>query len=52
MFEGEIVGEYPPDVSENTLGLAMTGITQRGRRRMTEAATPPPPGARAAAGGR
>ncbi len=30
MFEGEIVGEYPPDVSENTLGLAMTGITQVG----------------------
>jgi general nucleoside transport system ATP-binding protein len=30
MFEGEIVGEYAPDVSENTLGLAMTGITQVG----------------------
>jgi simple sugar transport system ATP-binding protein len=26
MFEGEIVGEFPPSVSENTLGLAMTGI--------------------------
>jgi simple sugar transport system ATP-binding protein len=26
MFEGEVVGEYPPSVSENTLGLAMTGI--------------------------
>jgi simple sugar transport system ATP-binding protein len=26
MFEGQIVGEYPPDVSENTLGLAMTGV--------------------------
>jgi len=25
MFEGQIVGEYPPDVSEDTLGLAMTG---------------------------
>ena len=30
MFEGEIVGEFPPDVSENTLGLAMTGVTQEG----------------------
>ena len=28
MFEGEVVAEYAPDVSENTLGLAMTGITQ------------------------
>ena len=28
MFEGEVVAEYSPDVSENTLGLAMTGITQ------------------------
>ena len=28
MFEGEIVGEYSPDVSENTLGLAMTGVTK------------------------
>ena len=26
MFEGQIVGEYPPDVFENTLGLAMTGV--------------------------
>src|SRR6185312_15833645 len=26
LFEGQIVGEYPPDVSENTLGLAMTGV--------------------------
>ena len=30
MFEGEIVGEYAPDVSENALGLAMTGVTQEG----------------------
>ena len=29
MFEGEIVGEYGPDVSEEELGIAMTG----GRRR-------------------
>jgi simple sugar transport system ATP-binding protein len=28
MFEGEIVGEFPPDVSEDTLGLAMTGVAQ------------------------
>jgi len=28
MFEGEVVAEYSPDVSENTLGLAMTGITK------------------------
>jgi simple sugar transport system ATP-binding protein len=28
MFEGEIVGEFKPDVSEETLGLAMTGVTQ------------------------
>ena len=25
MYEGEIVGEYPPTVSEETLGIAMTG---------------------------
>src|SRR5206468_13011496 len=25
LFEGEIVGEYPPTVSEETLGIAMTG---------------------------
>jgi simple sugar transport system ATP-binding protein len=25
MYEGEIVGEYRPDVSEEELGLAMTG---------------------------
>ena len=29
MFEGEIVGEYPPTVSEEELGIAMTG----GRRK-------------------
>jgi simple sugar transport system ATP-binding protein len=28
MFEGEIVGEFPPSVSEETLGLAMTGVTR------------------------
>jgi general nucleoside transport system ATP-binding protein len=27
MFEGEIVAEFTPDVSEETLGLAMTGVT-------------------------
>jgi general nucleoside transport system ATP-binding protein len=25
LFEGEIVGEYPPDVTEEELGIAMTG---------------------------
>jgi hypothetical protein len=25
MYEGEIVGEYPPTVSEEMLGVAMTG---------------------------
>ena len=34
MFEGEIVGEYGPDVSEEELGIAMTG----GRRKETAAA--------------
>jgi general nucleoside transport system ATP-binding protein len=34
MFEGEIVGEYTPDVSEEELGLAMTG----GRRKESVAA--------------
>jgi general nucleoside transport system ATP-binding protein len=29
LYEGQIVGEYPPDVSEEELGIAMTG----GRRR-------------------
>ena len=30
MFEGLIVGEFPPEVSESTLGLAMTGATAQG----------------------
>jgi simple sugar transport system ATP-binding protein len=30
MFEGRIVGEFPPDVSESTLGLAMTGAAPAG----------------------
>ena len=34
MFEGEIVGEYTPDVSEEELGIAMTG----GRRKESVAA--------------
>jgi ABC-type uncharacterized transport system ATPase subunit len=34
MFEGEIVGEYSPDTSEEELGIAMTG----GRRRESAAA--------------
>jgi ABC-type uncharacterized transport system ATPase subunit len=34
MFEGEIVGEYDPTVSEEELGIAMTG----GRRKETAAA--------------
>jgi simple sugar transport system ATP-binding protein len=34
MFEGEIVGEYTPDVSEEELGIAMTG----GRRKEPAAA--------------
>jgi hypothetical protein len=25
MYEGRIVGEYPPSVSEEELGIAMTG---------------------------
>ena len=25
MYEGEIVGEYPPTASEEQLGIAMTG---------------------------
>jgi simple sugar transport system ATP-binding protein len=28
MFEGEIVAEFPPSVSEETLGLAMTGVVK------------------------
>jgi len=28
MFEGEIVAEFTPDVSEETLGLAMTGVVK------------------------
>ena len=34
MFEGRIVGEYPPEVSEEELGIAMTG----GRRKEPAAA--------------
>jgi ABC-type uncharacterized transport system ATPase subunit len=34
IFEGQIVGEYPPDVSEEELGIAMTG----GRRKEVAAA--------------
>jgi simple sugar transport system ATP-binding protein len=30
IYEGEIVGEYPPTVSEETLGIAMTGGRPRG----------------------
>jgi ABC-type uncharacterized transport system ATPase subunit len=29
LYEGQIVGEFPPDVSEEEVGIAMTG----GRRR-------------------
>jgi hypothetical protein len=25
MYEGEIAGEFPPDASEEELGIAMTG---------------------------
>jgi simple sugar transport system ATP-binding protein len=28
MFEGEIVGEYPPDVTPEQLGVAMTGASR------------------------
>jgi simple sugar transport system ATP-binding protein len=28
IYEGKVAGEYPPDVSEETLGLAMTGGTK------------------------
>jgi hypothetical protein len=28
MYEGEIVGEYPPEVTAETLGLAMIGATR------------------------
>jgi simple sugar transport system ATP-binding protein len=28
IYEGKIAGEYPPNVSEETLGLAMTGGTK------------------------
>ena len=31
LFEGEIVGEYPPTTSEEELGLAMTGGAQKER---------------------
>jgi hypothetical protein len=34
MFEGAIVGEYTPEVTEEELGIAMTG----GRRKETAAA--------------
>ena len=29
LYEGRIVGEYPPDVSEEELGIAMTGGGRR-----------------------
>jgi hypothetical protein len=29
MYEGEIVGEFPPTVSEEDLGVAMTGAGRR-----------------------
>jgi len=29
IYEGRIVGEYPPDVSEEELGRAMTGVARR-----------------------
>ena len=33
IYEGEIVGEFPPDVSEEELGIAMTGGRRAGPRR-------------------
>jgi simple sugar transport system ATP-binding protein len=29
IYEGQIVGEFPPDVSEEELGIAMTGVSGR-----------------------
>ena len=29
IYEGEIVGEFPPDASEEELGVAMTGGSRR-----------------------
>ena len=31
IYEGRIVGEFPPDVSEEELGVAMTGGRGSGR---------------------
>ena len=31
IYEGEIVGEFPPDASEEELGVAMTGGGRTGR---------------------
>jgi len=30
IYEGQIVGEFPPGVSEEELGIAMTGGTRAG----------------------
>ena len=37
MFEGEIVAEFPPTISEEELGLAMTGGHEKEARGLTEA---------------
>jgi len=29
IYEGQIVGEFPPDVAEEELGIAMTGASRR-----------------------
>ena len=45
MYEGGIVGEFPPAATEEELGLAMTGGGRTARRRDTRRAPRTPPGA-------
>ena len=52
MYEGEIVGEYPPTTSEEELGIAMTGggrrtrgggVSENAQRRAVPTGAPPDP---------
>ena len=43
VYEGEIVGEFPPTVSEETLGIATTGGPGGGRGVSDTPESPPPP---------
>ena len=52
IYEGEIVGEFPPEASEEELGVAMTGGGPRPRRERAGREPPEPPPEAEAGGAR